>query len=298
MPRPSSGPPAKAPRSPRERRSLGLAVEDRPSSISVLGPSLGFMARILVQVTMPHSRPSSDQVERRNGHLRLHMLAPSTVGLPYGAYPRLLLAWLSTEAVRTRSKEIELGDSMGAFMRRLDIPVSHGVKGTARGLRDQMQRLFTCAVGWIEDDGRSWSNFGIRPVEKSELWWDPKQPDQTELWRSHIVLNETFFKELVDRPVPIDMRALRALSKSPLALDIYSWLTYRMSYLEQDQLVPWELLELQFGADYTRPRAFKAAFVKRLKSVLEVYPTARVSPDAEGLILSPSPTHVPRLHRA
>lgn len=254
------------------------------------------MARILVQVTMPHSRPSADQVERQNGNLRLHMLAPSSVGLPYGSYPRLLLAWLSTEAVRSRSREIELGDSMGAFMRRLDIPISGGARGTAAALRNQMKRLFTCSVGWIREEGNSWTNFGVRPVEKSDLWWDPKSPHQAELWRSRVVLNETFYQELIDRPVPLDMRALRGLAKSPLALDIYAWLTYRLSYLERDQLISWELLQMQFGADYKLTRQFKAAFTQRLKKVLEVYPSARVSPDAEGLILSPSPTHVPKRH--
>lgn len=256
------------------------------------------MARILVQVTMPHSEPSVEQIVKTNGNLRLHMLAPPDVGLPYGSMPRLLLAWLSTEAVRTRSREIELGDSMGDFMRRLNIPAIWGPRGTTTKLRNQMQRLFSCSVGWIREDQRSWSNFGISPVERSSLWWDPKRPDQVAIWRSSVTLNDTFFRELIDRPVPLDLRALRTLSKSPLALDIYSWLTYRMSYLEKDQLVPWELLQLQFGADYKLTRQFKAAFVKRMKSVLEVYPAARVSPDAEGLILSPSPTHVPRLHRA
>lgn len=39
-------------------------------------------------------------------------------------------------------------------------------------------------------------------------------------------LGEDFFKMVTASPVPVDMRALRALKRSPLALDLYAWLTY------------------------------------------------------------------------
>ena len=45
--------------------------------------------------------------------------------LPYGNLPRLLLAWVSTEAVRTQSRELVLGRSLSEFMRALGLePVS------------------------------------------------------------------------------------------------------------------------------------------------------------------------------
>ena len=115
------------------------------------------------------------------------------------------------------------------------------------------------------------------------------------MWRSSVLLNETFFREVVDRPVPINMVALKVLARerSPMALDIYNWLTYRMSYLRKDQLVPWELLQLQFGGDYARTRAFKEKFLERLKLVKAVYRDVKVSVASEGLILSPSPSHIP-----
>ena len=81
---------------------------------------------------------------------------------------------------------------------------------------------------------------------------------------------------------------------SPLALDIHSWLTYRMSYLRKPCLIPWEALQTQFGADYGRPRDFKRKFVGHLSDVLHVYPAVRLSEQAKGLLLKPSPTHLPR----
>jgi hypothetical protein len=160
-----------------------------------------------------------------------------------------------------------------------------------------MKRLFAATVSWTYDDGSAWLDYGIRPVKSARLWWDPKQPDQPTLWRSSITLTQEFFEEVIRRPVPLDMRALKALARerSPLAIDIYTWLTYRMSYLRDETTVPWELLELQFGGGYRLTRQFKAKFLERLRLVGEVYPQARVAPAEQGLILRPSPTHVARL---
>ncbi len=47
-------------------------------------------------------------------------MAPSSVGLPYGMVPRLLIAWVTTEAVRIRERELVLGESLSGFMSELD----------------------------------------------------------------------------------------------------------------------------------------------------------------------------------
>src|SRR5690606_9269785 len=93
-----------------------LGLEDEPRDVDV-----GYLARLLVQVTMPHRDPGGTEFERVNGHLRMRMQAWSKTGLPFGVYPRLLLAWVTTEAVRTRSPNIDLGSSMSEFLRRIDL---------------------------------------------------------------------------------------------------------------------------------------------------------------------------------
>ena len=92
--------------------------------------------------------------------------------------------------------------------------------------------------------------------------------------------------------VPVDLRAIRLLRSSPLAIDLYVWLTYRMSYLRRPTLVPWQGLENQFGADYTRPRDFRRRVLSHLESVLRVYPTVRVGATQSGLRLYRSSPHV------
>lgn len=95
--------------------------------------ALGFMARAMVQATMPHRDPKTNEFERRNGNFVLTMLAPSRVGLPYGSIPRLLMAWLSTEAVRTQDRTVILGDTLSEFMRSLGMTPTGGRWGTITG---------------------------------------------------------------------------------------------------------------------------------------------------------------------
>jgi hypothetical protein len=88
------------------------------------------------------------------------------------------------------------------------------------------------------------------------------------------------------------MRALNALKKSPLALDIYCWLTYRASYTKRPSVIPWSALALQFGSDYAELRFFKRAFLEELRKVVTVYGGAQVEATDEGLLVKPSLTHI------
>jgi hypothetical protein len=116
------------------------------------------MARILVQATLPHSRPhkgpNPHEFERVNGRFTLYMNAPPSVGLPYGSYPRLALAWLSTEAVRTRCPETELGPTFSSFMYKLGLTPVTGKRGRTSRLRNQLHRLFSTMIrcSWESGD--------------------------------------------------------------------------------------------------------------------------------------------------
>jgi len=128
----------------------GGTVESITRAAEEEAREIGFSARLLVQATLPHSKPRPKRAgdppptefERSNGYVTVKIIADSAYGLPYGTYPRLLLAWVTTEAVRTKSRELTLGDSLREFMAKLDLAVTGGAKGTIRPLRDQMQRLF------------------------------------------------------------------------------------------------------------------------------------------------------------
>lgn len=263
--------------------------------------ALGYMARALTLATMPHSKFEGNEFHRRNGAFSMSMLAPSNVGLPYGSKPRLLVAFLTTEAVRKGDRDIILGDSLSDFMKELGLQATGGRWGSITGLKQQMTRLFSSSVHchWDNKDSTSIANMPI--VSKAQLWWDPKNPDQTGLWESTVRLGEDFFAEVVANPVPIDLRAVRALKQSPMALDIYFWLTHRMSYLRKSHArhIPWAALQMQFGASYPTTaqgiRNFHKQFVGQLRKVQAVYPQAQFEDSPDGLILKPSPSHVRKL---
>jgi hypothetical protein len=276
--------------------SEALAIEAEEAQSA---DALGFMARALTLATMPHRQVAGNEFERTNGAFTLSLLAPSKVGLPYGSLPRLLMAWLTTEAVKTKQRDLVLGDSMTAFMAELGLVPTGGRWGSITRLKEQTRRLFASSVTCIYGDDQQDALVNVRLVSKAQLWWNPKQPDQAALWQSTVSLTQEFFEEVITRPVPVDLRALKALKQSPLALDMYIWLTYRLSYLKHRTEIPWPALQLQFGADYSLDaqgtRNFKRKFLSHLGKIHALYPEARIHEGDKGLVLSPSKPHVPRL---
>lgn len=295
--------------------SLAIDAEDAKEA-----GQIGFMARALVVATMPYKDPKTDAFTRANGDFKLRIVAGYEGGVPYGIYPRLLMSWVATEAVRTQSPVIELGDSLSIFLRDvLDIKRGGGKRGSSTRVADQMKRLFGSLITAQYTGGLAERGFTLRNVmiaEGLDLYeddlklepdqleppaggsslWVPQVKEEAGTWRSKVRLSEGFFNECVDRPVPIDLRAYKALRGSPLAMDIYTWLTFRMSYMHgRSRPIRWEALMGQFGSGYTTPRAvldFKKNFLTALKAVLIVYPKAQVEVANNGLILLPSPPHI------
>ena len=208
----------------------------------------GFMARMLALCSLPRTNPGyRDKYTRRNGPYTLYMTATGNAKLPYGPLPRLLLAYVSTEAVRTQSRVLVLDDSLSAFMRRLGLESSGGA-GRIR-LRNQMDRLFKASVTLIYQNEHR-EQFITSPIaDRGEFWWNPKRPDERSLWNSTIELGEKFFEEIINHPVPLDMNILRGLTRSSLGLDLYLWLTYRTFALKAPLRLSWKALYRQFGAD-------------------------------------------------
>ena len=268
-------------------------------AVSIDAGALSYMARSMVMATLPHRKVDGNEFVRKNGDFTLSLMAPSHIGLPYGSIPRLLVAWVTTETVRTKERELVLGETLSEFMRALDLVPTGGRWGTITRLKDQMARLFSSSVTCSYADGRRFALQSVKVVDKAALWWDPKTPEQSTLWQSVIVLGEHFFNEIMESPVAVDMRALKILKQSPMALDIYTFLTYRMSYLRKSTVIPWESLQNQLGSDYAKTpeglRNFKKKFLRQLAMVRVVYPDVNISPSDNGLLLKPSKTHVKML---
>ena len=292
--------------SSRTRDLLDAATEIEQQDAREAG-AVGYAARLWAQLSLPYKDPRDAGLWiRRNGSLTLRVMpgmvgakGSESLGYPYGVLPRYILTWMSTEAVRTRSPELQLGNSLNDFMRRLGLTATGGRNGTITRLNDQMRRLLTSSM-YVEDNREGDSRWGIAGAHFSvatgfKLWYDDKdRTAEKPLWGSTITLGDAFYESIVAAPVPVDTRALAALAGSPMKIDMLVWLSHRLGYVRRTQLVPWASLAEQFGSDYARLRDFKSIVLKQLRDVLAVYPGANVNVTDDGLLLSPSPTAIPR----
>ena len=210
-------------------------------------------------------------------------------------YP--LMAWLSTEAVRTQSRVISLGDSLSEFMRTLGIYSSDGK--AYRRLHDQMDRLFHSSVELTYEHQQVRRFVASHIVVRGEFWWDPKRPDDRSLWDSKIELGAEFFNEVINRPVPLNLNALAALKRSALGLDFYLWLVYRTFALRAPLRLSWPSLYSQFGADPNKADNrrtvddFRKDSLRELKKIKLAWPDLHYATAKGVLILYPSKPAIP-----
>lgn len=270
-----------------------------------------FLARYMVQATLPHRSPRDNPPVwfRTNGDYTLsvrpgYVRDPKTrelkcVGYPFGSVPRLLMFWITTEALRTRSHRLTLGSSLTQFMRTLGLNPDNGGSGAkrsdARRLRDQMERLFRATLSFEYDtlEVRKWLDMPVAP--KGELWWSAAKPDEPTLWESWIELGREFHEAIVAAPVPVDVRVLRELKQSPLALDLYTWATYKTHVVTQHgkpQRVSWKQLLDQLGAEYADPKDFRKKALDALRKISVLARGLRLEEDAGSLVVKPGLTSI------
>ena len=284
--------------SPQARHSFTVADQvHQLVSAAEAEPDRGFMARTMALCSLPRTNPGNRlQYKRVNGPFTLHMIAGGSNKLPFGNFPRLILAWVCTEAVRTQSRLLVLGPSLAKFMRELGV-YSSGGGNVHTKLRNQMRRLFGCTVSMIYKDEHGEQFVSSLIAERGEFWWN--KPDQTSLWDSKIYLGEPFFQEIINRPVPIDMNTLTALKRSTLGLDLYLWLTYRTFTLRATLRLTWRQVYRQFGSDPDRSsdrvtvRNFQRKVLRELKKIKLAWPELNYTTAPGVLVLHPSTPTIP-----
>ena len=263
-------------------------------SASEADPERGFMARMMALCSLPRTNPGNQhQYKRVNGPFKLIMSVSGDHKLPFGNLPRLLLAWVCTEAVRTQSRTLILGPSLAKFMKTLGVYSSGGGRDQIK-LRNQMKRLFGCTVSMIYEDEHGEQFVSSLIAERGEFWWNERKPDQSSLWDSKIYLGEAFFNEIIRHPVPLDMNTLTALKRSTLGLDLYLWLTYRTFALRAPLRLTWKQLYQQFGAhpgqasNNVTVQNFRRKVLRELKKIKLAWPELNYATAKGVLILLPS----------
>jgi hypothetical protein len=282
---------------------------------------VGYVAHVFVHAALPYRRPVAGDNEELEfwmrssnktklviqsgarlsdtGMLDKHgrpVHRSQRIGIPYGSFPRILLAFLASEVVLKGSPEIELGGGVRDWFGRMGIRCTGGPNGTIRAVRTQLDRLMNAKISITEQgealcEGQFLLAEGQRPGP--EAWWND---DKTiSMWQPRFMLSPTFFQSLKNRAVPINLRAMTALCRCPLAMDLYVWTSYRSDELRKDfTLVPWRALWNQFGSDSAMNK-FQENVRRALGKVQTVYPELQVKADRNGLKLFAYKASVPRL---
>ncbi len=283
----------KAAETDADRRAIEAAI----AYMSDEEAGVGFLYSGWCQAALPHKKLADEavwkvQTERVTLVVepgRRNLLGDNTefVGVPYGSRARLILLYLQAEALRTDSRDIELGRSLHAWLGKLGIPV--GGK-SFRDVREQADRLSRCRLTFHVQHGSRAGLLNQNIVDAAMFVEDGSA--QGSLFVDTARLSESFFEQLKRHPVPIEDAAIRALSNNSQALDVYCWLTYRLHVLPHARTVSWPAVYAQFGASYKKLAHFKMRFVDSLKMATAVYPEANVELNDKGLILKPSPPPV------
>ena len=140
--------------------------------VSESDPDLGFMARTMALCSLPRSNPGNRlQYKRINGPFTLIMYSSGEHKLPFGNLPRLILAWVCTEAVRTQKRELILGKSLSDFMRTLGVYSSDGKAYTR--LPSARGSLFIIVAWRQEDDSCQAGGAAVRRHSRRTLYVKP-----------------------------------------------------------------------------------------------------------------------------
>jgi len=267
-----------------------VVVEAAYRVLSEDAERIGFTYSGFALTSLPH-KPQECTTWRREGHNVTLVLQAGvdrnerSLGLPYGSYARFILLFLQSEAIRTQSREVELGRSMKVW---LGGKMGLSIGGTTyKKVGEQARRISGCSLTFFAD--RAGAQIKSRSgFVKSEITMTSSVDGQQSLWQDRVMLDEDFFRALREHPVPVNETALRAIGPRSMVLDVYVWLAYRLHALPKDVEVGWPALYAQFGAGFGTVRRFRQHFLDCLQIAIAAYPEARVSTGERGIILRPS----------
>ncbi len=272
-------------------------------------PVPAFLHSALCAMSLPTKRPKDDTLPiiREDGRYALAInprpvlqtidgkAVVRSLGVPYGSYPRVALIYLLSQAVKNRSRDVYLGRNFTEWMRRLGYQtVSYGPRGTANLMREQVDRLLTCEwqIRW-DGDGADENMFAVRDVKITNEY--AGSLDRDGAFAREIRMSELFYQHLVEHAVPLNEVAVRELKGTPTALDLYTYLAYRLPRISSDrgQTISWDQLARHLGNDADSKR-FRQTVRETMQIVSSVYPNANVDMSGRKVVLHPSPAPLER----
>jgi hypothetical protein len=284
-----------------------LDLFERVRQVAEAEPAPSFLHSALCAMSLPVRRPADDQkpIIRQDGQYTL-VITPKAIvqpeggqsvlkvlGVPYGSLPRLILIHIMSEAVRTKSRQVHLGDTFTDWMRRMGFrTASYGPRGSATLVRQQLDRLLACEwmIRWDSEKTDGGSDFAMKELKLANEWVGTNASKGA--FTREIVLTEAFHDHLARHAVPLNEHAIRQIRDSATALDLYTWLAYRLPRINQAKPISmnWQQLASHFGNEQANMRKFRQTVRDAWEhQVSAVYPEARAEFDASIIRLHSSP---------
>ena len=266
---------------------------------------VGYTSKLCVQALFPYRKTEGNNrtVETPQGTITIL----SQRGVPYGKYPRLIMAYIITRAVANagRLKEgkitheeacrIPLGHSMSHFLQAIGITGrgTGGATGNLKNIREQLLRIAGSFITVQSDDGVHARGRNTQILEDWNLWFDPRDPNQGSFMESELVLTPQFFKHIAEAPIPIDLNVLRELNK-PRSMDIYIWLTVKQYWLAKNNreayTFTWDIIAANFATSEitstTQMRDFRRRTKEAIEEVSKVWPNSGIEANTDGVTVT------------
>src|SRR3954447_14028633 len=172
-----------------------LVIETAHRVLSDDAEKMGFTYSGFALTSLPH-KPQTELVWRRDGH-NITMLIESgrdrtgkPLGLPYGSYARFILLFLQSEAIRTQSREIELGRSMRVWLGNMGLSIGGT---TYRMVNEQARRISGCTLTFYADrDNKEIMRRG--GFVDGSITLSDVLNEQPSLWQERVLLNKEFYR--------------------------------------------------------------------------------------------------------
>lgn len=290
-----------------EAEDLGeLPLFERMLDIQRAEREPGYLHSAFAVMSLPASRPKDEMqpIVRQDGDYSLmispkHKLIkgkPVMLGVPYGPTPRLILMYVMTQAIKLKSREIVLASSFRDWLRSLGKKsFGGGQRGQMSLVRQHLDRLMHCdwTIKWEGQGTDKGTPFAIEQISlmKSAAGYETEEG----LGDLCITLTQDFYDSLADHPVPFNWVAVKHMSSSAMALDLYTYLAHRLPRVgDRPVHLSWKQLKVHFGSDVQSMTRFRQMVRNAWDTLVSpAYPQARVDFSGRVIMLEKSPPPIP-----
>lgn len=249
---------------------------------------IGFSSNIFMVFGLPAQRLKGQPAfwTKENALYKLTMARHIDYEIPSGCYARMNQIFIDTEVKTKNTNVIEVGRSFYEYAQKLGY--KHG--RAEKELVQQLVNYVTCRIDLVVVDEKLARRTEISALVSSgrDFFFDVQSPRQITISSGRIVLSEDYARYIHEHAAPLDLEVVRTFSRSPLALDFYRFLAYRVNGLNRTIEFPDRLLFEQLGVGHEVEKVTRARLKTTLRQVKGFWPGLKAEFADGQFILGPS----------